>query len=189
MAEKDAFRERERALEDEFFYRADKALVEKMRQSLEREESREALARATGIEDRGLLDTLLDRGVQATSLLAIALVPPVFVAWADGNVTAEERESILKTARESGISEDSLAWQLLSDWLQTRPTVALWQTWQHYVQTVHGSLDAASQQSLRTSILNQSRAVAKASGGVLGMGKISADEQKVLDDTERTLST
>lgn len=189
MTEKDAFANRERALEDEFFHRTDKALMAKMRQSLQREESREALAMATGIQDAALLDTLLDRGVQATSLLALALVPAVFVAWADGDVTAEEREAILKSAHGNGIPDGSLAAQLLSEWLLVRPAPALWETWQHYVRTVHGSLDAASQQSLSNTILNQARAVAKASGGVLGIGKISGDEQRVLDDTERTLTS
>lgn len=189
MVEKDAFRDRERALEDEFFFRTDKALLEQMRQSLQRVESRAALAMATGVQDPALLDTLLDRGVQATSLLAIAVVPPLFVAWADGDVTAEEREAILRAARENGIAEGSLAAQLLSDWLLTRPTPALWKTWQQYVRTVHGSLDAASQQTLRTTIFKQSLAVAQASGGLLGIGKVSPEEQQVLEDIERTLAS
>lgn len=189
MAESDAFGKRERALEDEFFHRMDKALLEKMRESAEREQSREALAAATGIEDRALLDKLVDRGVQATTMVAMTVIPPVFVAWADGNVTPEEREAILRAARENGIADQGIAHQLLDDWLQHAPPSPLWETWQHYVRGVLESLDDVSQQSLRSSIMKQSKSVAKASGGVLGIGKTSASEQRVLDDIERTLAS
>lgn len=187
MSEADAFAKRERALEDEFFHRTDKALLEGMRQSMQREQSREALAAATGVRDPALLDALLDRGIQPTTLVALTLVPAVFVAWADGDVTADERAAVMEAAEQRGISPGAVSYDLLSDWLQQRPRKALWRTWKEYFRAVYGSLEPATQKTLYNEITEQARNVAKASGGVLGIGKISAAEQNVLDEVEQTL--
>ena len=58
---------------------------------MKREKLREQLASATGFQDPELIDHLVDRGFEPTTLTALALVPMVFVAWADGTVTPSER--------------------------------------------------------------------------------------------------
>lgn len=189
MSDADAFGKRERALEDEFFHRTDKALLERMRQSMEREQSREALAAATGIRDPALLDALLDRGIQPTTLVALTLVPAVFVAWADSELSDEERKAVLEAAAQRGITPGTVSYDLLSSWLEQRPRQSLWTTWKEYFRAVYGALEPATQKTLHDEITAQARTVAKASGGLLGVGRVSAEEQKLLDEIEQTLRT
>ena len=57
-----------------------------------------------------LLDHLLDGGFQPASVAALALVPAVFIAWADGSVTQNERQAVI-------ISEERF---LLFEWILRR---------------------------------------------------------------------
>ena len=187
MQNQDAFEKREQTLEDEFFYRVDEQLRADIRRSLERESSREALSEATGLTDPDLLEALLDCGLQATSIAAFALVPAVFVAWADYSVTEPERETVMQAAEKRGIEKDSLAWQVLHSWLDSPPKKSLWETWQRYADAVKLSLPQAGTVMLSANIVHIAETVAEASGGVLGIGKTSKNEQAVIDDIKATL--
>jgi hypothetical protein len=187
MYETDAFKKREQALEDEFFHRVDEKLREELRQSIARDESRGALVEATGLTDAALLDELIDAGFQATTLAALSLVPAIFVAWADDKIDKPERETLLKAASEHGMKEDGLAWQMILSWLSQRPKKSLWETWQHYAKAVAQSLSIPSSGLLAGEIVKLSTAVAQASGGVLGFGKVSNAEQRILDEILQTL--
>lgn len=187
MFETDPFAKRERALEDEFFHRVDEKLREQLLQKMEREKAREAITAATGIEDEGLIDDLLDAGFEADTLVSIALVPSVFVAWADGSVTDAERQAVLKAAEERGISEAHVSRHLLENWLESRPPKTLWATWKHYAAAAGKKLAGATSGRLSDEIISHATWVAKASGGVLGIGKISKAEQEILDDVKQTL--
>jgi hypothetical protein len=188
MFDMDAFKKREQALEDEFFHRVDEKLRAEIRRSMQRDRSREALAAATGLSDEELLDALVDSGFEATTLAALALVPAVFVAWADHSVTQLEHDAILKAAAERGLSEDGLASQLLEQWLITRPPRSLWDTWKRYATSVGESLSDTAAGVLTTNILHTATVVAEASGGILGFGKVSSAEQEVLDQIKEVLS-
>ncbi len=187
MFERDAFAKREKALEDEFFHRVDEKLRAELRRSMERDRSREMLAAATGLNDQELLDALVEEGMEATTLAALALVPAIFVAWADHSVTELEREVVLKAAQHRGIAEDGLASQLLETWLIKRPKQSLWDTWKHYVSALRESLSASSMRLLSEEVLRVATGVAEASGGILGLGKISRSEQDVLDEIRESL--
>lgn len=189
MSESDAFTKREQALEDEFFHRVDEKLRAELRRSMDRDRSREALAEATGLTDKELLDALLEAGFQSTTLAALALVPAVFVAWADDTVDQLESETIMKAATERGITEDGVALQLLKSWLKKRPPKSLWETWKRYAHAVGESLSGSSSTVLSSEILRLATAVAESSGGVLGFGKTSKREQEVLDKIKEALES
>ena len=138
--ESDSFAKRERALEDEFFHRVDEKLREELRKSMEHDRSREALAAATGFTDTPLLDELIDSGITATTLVALALVPSVMVAWSDADMDKKEREAVLEIAKARGIEQDGAAYQVLNDWLTRRPNRSLLETWEHYVREVKPTL-------------------------------------------------
>lgn len=186
--EPDVFAKRERALEDEFFHRVDEKLREELRRSMERDRSREALAAATGFSDNDLLDELVDSGITATTLLALAMVPAVMVAWCDSEMAKEEREAILKMAHERGIQEDGLAHQILDGWLDKRPNRSLLDTWQHYAQAVRGSLTEEAWNKLVAEVMQQSHSVAEAAGGVFGYGKVSATEKNMIAKIKEALA-
>ncbi len=188
MYEKDAFKIRERALEDEFFHRVDESLREQLRESLEREQIREELAKVTALTDTELLDALIDAGFQASTLAALTLLPAIFVAWADDNVDQPERQALLSAASDHGIEPEGLAWQLIEKWITVRPKKSLWNTWQRYAEAVGASLSTTSSQKLAKEILALATVVAEASGGVLGLGKISKRERQVLDNIKQVLA-
>jgi len=77
--------------------------------------------------------------------------------------------------------------QMLQQWLEKHPPRPLWQLWKEYAEAVQSSFPAEVADRLRDDIVQQATDVAKASGGALGFGKISANEQKLLDEIKATL--
>ncbi|TWU20962.1 hypothetical protein Pla52o_39940 [Novipirellula galeiformis] len=185
---KDAFSERGQALEDEFFRRVDKRLLAELKAKDALQSDRKQLQEATGITNPDLLDELLAAGASAESIAAISLVPLVLVAWADGNVAPEERSPIIEAAKEKGITSDSPAAALLEQWLSVKPSRKLITTWQHYIAAVMDQMSVETQAALRSDLIGRAQAVANAAGGVLGFGKVSADEKRVLNELEQTLA-
>jgi hypothetical protein len=68
-------RDRGRSLEDEFFRREDKRLLDRLKELKATEDNREALAKASGITKPAVLDKLMQLGVRAETLAALAVVP------------------------------------------------------------------------------------------------------------------
>jgi hypothetical protein len=174
-------RDRGKSLEDEFFRREDQRLMQKLEQMRTAQTSREALAKAAGIGNPAVVDKLLELGVKAETVAALALVPLVEVAWADGDLDRRERGAILDRARESGLAAGSVEHALLEAWLDRRPDPKLLTAWTHLVRGVSEQLGREESVRLKASLLDRARAVATASGGVLGMGsKVSTAEAAML---------
>src|SRR6056297_958344 len=186
MPESDAIHQRGQALEDEFFHRVDEKLRADLERSLARESQRQQLAEATGFQEQALLDHLLDAGFEATTLTALALVPMVFVAWADGSVTPQERQAVLSAAIHRGLKDQPTALNMLEGWLHKHPPKSLWEVWKEYVVALRQTLAPTFAEMLHAEIMRLSTTVAEASGGTLGFRKISKAEQAVLDEIAAT---
>lgn len=182
MFEKDAFRQREQAMENEFFHRVDEKLRKQLRESIEREKAKERIAEATGFENQELLDHLVEAGFESTTLAALALIPPIVVAWADGEVTAKERQTVLSEAFRRGVDDNPISFHLIEGWLEHRPPESLWKLWREYATAIHESMLPSASNLLANEIMTLATNVAKASGGRFGRGKISRAEQKILDE-------
>ncbi len=180
----DSLHERAKALEESFYHRKNKELLEKLRNDLQTKEQKEALAAASGIEDETVLDELLAVGIQSETLAAVALVPLVAVSWADGTVQDEEREAIMSAAAEEGIGPESACHTLLEQWLTEPPASALLETWKDYINALRKTLDEQHAAALKSKVIGRARKVAEAAGGFLGIGKVSASEKAVLKDLE-----
>ncbi len=183
----DAFRNRERNLEDEFFFRVDQELNRKLREKMETEAGRERLADVTGISDESLVVELFDLGITSETLAAFSLVPLVCVAWADRIVDTLEREAVLKAAHQSGVADDSASYKLLEHWLHNRPPANLFDAWKGYAEALTHSLAPESLGQLRDRLVERARTVAKKTGGFLGLGSVSSTEEDVLRDIEHSL--
>ncbi len=181
MFERDALHQRGKALEDEFFHRVDERLGAELRARMNRDDAIERLKSTTGFKDTSILEHLIDAGFTPSSIAALALVPLVFVAWADGNVTAAERQSILSAALHRGVNSEPAAISMLEKWLHDRPAKSLWSLWKEYANAVGQSLSPTLSTLLHQEIMRQATIVANASSGRFGCGKISANEQSVLD--------
>ncbi len=185
---KDALNDRRQALEDEFFHRVDEKLLADMKAKTAAESNRQRLEAATGIANIDLLDELIAAGASAEAVAAISLVPLVLVAWASGKVEPEEREQILRAANDHGITSDTPAAKLLEHWLAKKPNQELGTTWKHYIAAIVVQMGAESRSAFRADIIGRATAVANAAGGLLGFGKISADEKSVIVELERALT-
>ncbi|MFT5302946.1 MAG: hypothetical protein ACI87E_004808 [Mariniblastus sp.] len=176
----DAFRSRERALENTFFLDVDKKLLAQLKAQLDAEEQVLQLRKHTGFTDEHLLDELVELGVSVESLTAMSIIPLVLVAWADFQVDRLERFDILKEAAEVGIETDTPAGQFLCHWLDNRPTPTLKEAWNHYVLAMLSKLTDKGRKTMKTEVLKRVRAIARVSGGPLGLGFVSSDEKRVI---------
>lgn len=171
-------RDRGRSLEDEFFRREDQRLVERLKDLKAAATTRDALAKASGITTPAVLETLMELGIRAETVAALAIVPLVEVAWADGALDAKERHMVIERA---GVSRGSAEDALLEAWLDRRPDPKLLTAWTHLVQGMCAQLDADGAERLKTGLLERARAVANASGGMFGVGaKVSRPEAAML---------
>src|SRR5215218_561675 len=124
MPEHDAFAERGRALEGDYFRKKDRELIEKLRAAADAQQARAELGRQSGLDDPELIQELQDLGFAPDTLGLLPLVPVIQVAWAEGGITKAERELIVSLARRRGIEAGSAADTQLTAWLATRPAEA-----------------------------------------------------------------
>ena len=178
-------RSQQSILIDAVFYNRDKQLMEAFRDRLNQLERRQQLQHVSDIRDEALLDRLLGLGITAECLAALGLVPLVWVAWADGEVAAEERDRIVAMAQAAGIEPHNGRYPLLEHWLKRRPGPEVVAAWQDYIQQLRETMAGEDFESLRREILERAGDVARASGGLLGFGeKISPTEQAVLAELQ-----
>lgn len=182
----DVFGDRRKALEDSFFRERDQLLLEKLRMELETVEEHRNLAHVSGILDEKVLANLVKAGVRAETLTAVTLIPLVEVAWADGAVSDDEREAVLKAAAENGVNAGSASYELLSHWLKDRPDVRIIGAWKEYVGALAKAMPADAMLVLRERLTGRMKKVAEASAGFLGLGRrISSVEMAKIDEFEQ----
>ncbi len=181
----DPLHERGQALEDLFFKDVDAKLLDQLKFDVRSKDDRKALANASGISDTAALDALLAQRINAHTLSAVAIVPLIAVAWADGVVAANERSAIERACRDEHIDPDSPQFALIQSWLDKRPTGELLNAWKAYVHALRPHLDRASINQMKVSIVGRARNVAQSTGGFLGLRtSISPSEQRILEDLE-----
>jgi len=173
-----------RTLEDEFFRKEDQRVLGHLRELKEKAESRESLSNVSGIKNEAILDKLLQLGIRAEVLAALALVPLVEVAWADGSLDDRERREILARAEKSGVAPGSPGHALLQSWLERKPEPKLLTAWIQMVAGLSEHMTPEQVQALRAGLIERVRAIASASGGLLGVGKISAAEADMIQQLE-----
>ena len=94
----------------------------------------------------------------------------------------EERVKILSALSKNGAPQGSAVYDLVSGWLDNRPSDDLKSAWLSFMQEYLPTLDAASKQALKEEVLGSSAEVAESAGGWLfGWGSVSSEEQTVLD--------
>nr|MBA3949577.1 hypothetical protein [Acidobacteriota bacterium] len=128
MSDKDAFKERGKALEDEYFHRKERELIEKMRAKARVDAAQQELGTHTGVADPQILADLHELGYTAETISLLHLVPLVQMAWAEGQVSRREHDLIIEAARARGIESGTAADTQLQGWLTTRPSDALFTT-------------------------------------------------------------
>ena len=138
------------------------------------------LARVTGLKDRDVLAQLRLLGFTADTVVLLFLVPLVQVAWANGSVTAAERAEVLSRAARGGVLPGTRSYAVLTRWLDVQPDAAFYSACFDAIRTVALLLPEETDVSIAHELLRSGRAVAHASGGVLGFGAVSAEEKALL---------
>jgi len=174
-------------LEEAFFAKENARLLREMRAKTETEERRAMLQRVVGIQDEAFLDRLILLGIGPETAMALRLIPLVTVAWADGHMDDRERDAILSAAREQGLVAEETAQQVLRDWLEQKPDPRLLSLWKDYVGHIWSHLSDDERLQMRQTLLTTAEEVASAAGGFLGLSKISAPEQEVLEELKSVL--
>lgn len=174
-----------RKLEDAFFQQRDKALIENLKKMQAMKETRASLAKVSGIQNEKVLEKLVDLGVRPETLAPLSVIPLVEVAWADGAVSREEEAAVLKSAERRGIKSGSIEFSLLKEWLELKPPAKLLDAWIHYMEGLCEKLSGTEKTAMKKEIVGSALAVAEASGGMLGINKISREEKTVIEKMEK----
>lgn len=181
MSDTRVLRDREKALEDQFFQRHNEELKQKLRDKQNRDKLQAELSRMQVFTNDETLDRMIELGLDVDTWAALSLVPLVEVAWASGKVEVKERKAVLTAAEANGVLPGSPGHRLLTGWLENKPDPKLVETWAGYAGQLGAHLQPAERHALRDELVGRARNVAEAAGGFLGFGnKVSPAEEEVL---------
>jgi len=174
-----------RVLEDIFFSKQDKILLDKLHQMEKMKETKKDLAQVSGITNDDILQKLVELNIRPEIVATLALVPLVEVAWADGKIEEKEKTAVLEAAGQSFVSKDSPDFDLLKRWMERKPDAKLLEAWEHYIKGLCEKLTEHQKTALKKDLLGHARQVAESAGGILGLGnKMSKLEQDILTKLE-----
>jgi hypothetical protein len=180
VTDQDAFGTRKKALEEEYFRKREQELIEKLQRRAQEAAGRQRLAERTGVADQEILKDLQDLGYTPETVMLLHLIPLVQMAWAEGGVSDRERALIVEAARARGILADSEADRELAKWLGQRPSDDFFERTLRAVAAMLQAVPPEEGEAGRRNLLSYSSAIASASGGILGFGKVSPEELQVL---------
>ena len=180
MTDRDAFAERGRSLEEEYFHRKEREVIDKMRVRAAAEEQRRRLGEKAGVADQEVLNDLQALGYTPETVMLLHLVPLIQTAWAEGGVSEKERGLILKAARSRGIAEGTASDQQLNIWLSKRPSDELFEKTLRAIRTILEAQPADAREASEKDLLSLATAIASASGGIVGFHAVSDEERQIL---------
>jgi hypothetical protein len=182
MSDHDSFAERGRALEEEYFRKKDRELVEKMRVAAAADQARGELSKQTGVTDPAVLTELQELGFTADTVNLLPLVPVLELAWAEGGITPAERQMLVSLARSRGIVESSAADRQLTAWMSSRPAPEVFAKATRLISALLDSGAPAAQGLTPEQLVSYCEQIAAASGGLLGLPirAISMEERNLL---------
>jgi len=178
MTDKDIFAERGRSLEEDYFRKKDRDLIEKMRRTAAADQARADMGQKIGVTDPEMLQALDALGFTPDTVVLLPLVPAVQMAWAEGGVAPAERSLLVKLARSRGIEAGSTADRKLESWLDARPSP---QIFENATRLICAMLASPGQGELTADdLVRYSESIAAASGGILGINRVSSEERQLL---------
>jgi len=174
---------RRKALENYFFEKHEHELIEKLKKEAENKKVETELIKKLNVSS-ALAAKIVHAGFNLETLAVLTLVPLIEVAWADGILDFNEKKIILTQAKIDHISQE-----LLLPWVESGPSQELCQLWEAYVQTLKEHMEQADWVQFKEGILEHSKRVAEASGGILGLiGSVSKAEKDVLNRIEKVFA-
>jgi hypothetical protein len=174
----DRLSNRKRAHEEDYFQKRDRELIEKLQRQAKAEQELRELGERVGVADPEISRELAELGFTPETIKLLPLIPVLEMAWAEGGVTAQERKMAVELARSRGIDADSAADRQLTEWLDRRPDESVFRRASRLI----GALFASGGRFEITpdDIIKYSEAIADASGGIFGIGRVSSEERATL---------
>ncbi len=188
MPEDNPLSDRGRAFEEDYFRKRDRELIEKMRKASAAEDARREMGSRTGLQDPAMLQELEALGFTPETVALLPLVPLIQMAWAEGGVSDAERKLIVELARKRGIAEFGPADSQLEAWLTKRPDA---EVFTRASRLIRAMLDtpAGDHELSAEDLVKYCENIAAASGGILGINRISSEERALLNTIARDLKT
>lgn len=169
-----------RKREEEYFRRKDRELIEKMRHASQAAQARKTLEEETGIHDPEMLRELEELGFTPDTIALLPLIPVLQVAWAESGVSTVERTAILELARARGIVDGSVADHQLKTWLDHRPSGETFHKAMRLIAAMVEHPEQGHADITADDLLEYCEEIARASGGLFGIGSVSAEEQAAM---------
>jgi hypothetical protein len=188
MPDQNPLGDRGRALEEEYFRKKDRELLDKMRQASAAAAARRELSEKSGLQDPQMLEELQALGFTPETVVLLPLVPLVQMAWVEGGVSDAERKLILQLARTRGIEEGGAAARQLEAWLSNRPDPKVISS---AVRLIRATLDSAASgvvPRVADDLVSYCEQIAAASGGMFGINRVSSEERALLSTIARDLA-
>jgi len=182
-ADDPGLRKRGRTSEDEYFSRRDRELIETERRKAADAAELHRLGEALGVSDEELLTKLREAGFGPSHVALVSVLPALEVAWSDGAVGQAEGELLKEQLRvhSDGQQPSAEASAKLNDFMRTRPPNDLFDRARRAAQIAMSRAGEDDRRKLATRLIAEARAVAEASGGLLGLGSVSSPERRALD--------
>lgn len=177
----------EKAREEEYIRRHEQQLIEKLRKKLKYESETAALKAATGVDDEELLHHLAELGIDRDTVPVLHLVPLIEVAWADGEIQADELDLLRSAANEAGLKGPAAT--LFESMLQTPPSRELCDSALRYINAMVKALPQDQANKATDNLVDLVYRVADAAGGVFGLwGRVEDSEKAALRHIASVLS-
>jgi hypothetical protein len=183
---KDGMTEHIRAQEDEYFRKKDREHVEMLRKADADVKARQVLEQQTGLHDPALLRELDLLGFTPDTISLLPLVPVLQVAWANAGISTAERTLILNLARSRGIAEGTPAYHQLTLWLDVKPSDETFHKAARLISAIVDSPDHRVDLGA-DELIDYCDRIAHASGGLFGIGAVSAEERTALQEITAAL--
>lgn len=186
------FGDREKAMEETYFRQEDAKLLDKLRQNAKLDEIAAALRDQLHVQNPDLLLRVRNLGITADNASALFLAPLLQVAWADGSVSKDERDTVLRLARQREVEPGSPAYAQIVEWLKVRPSDEIFDTAVEVLKAGFSVLPPAEQEERLQRVVEACNEVAMASGGGLAQllrlgNSVSSMESSMLDKIAKTL--
>lgn len=158
----------------------------------ERNAARKALAAVIEVDDDQVIDDLIRLGFNAETVGAIAFIPLIEMAWADGTVSRSESHQIIRLLGKHGYEMGSPPYRLIETLLHQRPTDRFMEHCLFVLRNWYHALPADKAEQAQGNLLEFARVVADASGGFLGglfgSNRVGDEEQELLNKLQATFA-
>ncbi len=181
MSDHDGLQARGRSLEEAFFAKANRSLIEGLRTPPAAGVDYAALS---GIADPVLITALAALGVSGEAAAALVLVPMVEMAWTGGELHDDERAFLLQSAACAGIPPTAPCHDLFAASLRKRPAREVFERWKGLVASLSAGMTRVVTERLRHDVMGRARTIAEARGRAGGAARMSVTQREFLDEVD-----